>query len=290
MRQAMPLQELIDRVRGEAARELAPETPSIAIQSPTPMARPVVETKTAAPQTTSPLPANLTSPPTLDGWEAAGVPWDEALLAAPDPEWVNLAYHILLGRPADATGETYYRTEHARFGSRYKAILQMRSSPEAASIGRPVAGLWLVRLLLLFGKIGARLRLGRAAYLPIRLLERHVQKRYRAMTWMRAAEFSHQGRLHEMTLILERYGTALRSHDSRLDAYVQILQSHTRDITQLAQVAAQNEQVARQITEWQQSVNDQAAFGDRRITDLASDLNRLKRRYRDMIETPGPTG
>ena len=290
MLQAMPLQELIDRVRGEAARELAPEPPPIAIQPPTPVARPVVEAEAAALPPTSHLSAYLRSPPTLDGWEAAGIPWDEALLAAPDSEWVNLAYHILLGRPADATGETYYRTEQARFGSRYKAILQLRSSPEAASIGRPMAGLRLVRLLLLIGKIGTRLRLGRAAYLPIRLLERHVQKRYRAMTWMRAAEFSHQERLHEVNLILERYGAALRSHDSRLDAYVQILQSHTHDITQLAQAGAQNEQVLRQIAEWQQSVNDQAAFGDRRITDLAGDLNRLKRRYRHVIETPGPKG
>jgi len=113
------LQDLIARVKAEAAAHAAAEDPDVALT----FARPAAATE-PAPDT-----AGLAGRSTLD-----------SLFVLDDAAFVDGAYRLLLGREADATGRTNYVSQLAGGTSRLVVLARLRLSPEGRRGAVPVTG------------------------------------------------------------------------------------------------------------------------------------------------------
>ncbi|MFM0142920.1 methyltransferase domain-containing protein [Paraburkholderia sp. RL18-085-BIA-A] len=143
------LQDLIARVKAEAAAHASPDDTGVTLT----MDRPIYE-----------------SEPAPDAADLADRGAIERLFVVDNPEFVRAAYRLLLGREADETGRANYVSQLARGASRLVVLGRLRMSPEGRRAAVPVTGLKAVvavtaadRLLRRAGLGAVALRVGRYA-------------------------------------------------------------------------------------------------------------------------------
>jgi O-antigen chain-terminating methyltransferase len=114
------LQDLISRVKAEAAAHASTDDTGVTLTADRPVA---------------------VSEPVPDAAGLAGRSTIEHLFVAGNAEFVDGAYRLLLAREADATGRANYVGQLARGTSRLVVLAKLRMSPEGRRVAVPVVGL-----------------------------------------------------------------------------------------------------------------------------------------------------